>query len=348
MFSSIINVLRLTCLAILIISNQAIAKSDNPFDKSVIVTAGSDVRWQYGEQTATKSVKAEDGTWYHLFYDGIKLRLRLTGSAKDSEADARAFGEFAVKDVKVDGKRLKVFQWCLSNQEKHNRFLQQGLKVKKNICRNQGEQGAFVMRMTRETVAALVGSGKVIEFDLKPYRTMVRVRFNISDFDSVNKEFLRQQQAKLAASKPPVVAKVEVVAVAPKPKPKCLAKPPTGYAEVNAIEFDCDNASAKERAQSEVNSQVASIREQRKMAAVEAERIRKQEEAERLAREEARIKEQEVLAASVVVQAELSSDIAKKMIPVCQKQWADGKHRCYCEKYIEYAPPEIQSNSSCK
>ncbi len=85
-----------------------------------------------------------------------------------------------------------------------------------------------------------------------------------------------------------------------------------------------------------------------KKAAADAERKRKEAEAARLAKEEALRKEQEALAASAAVQAELSSDIAKKMIAVCEKKWAEGEHRCYCEKYIEHAPSNIKANPSCK
>jgi len=338
------------CLAILFTGSQVIAKSSNPFDKAIVVTAGHDVTWQFGEQTATKSVKGADGTWYHLFYDGLRLRLRLTGSSQDSQYAARQFEEFAVYDVKIDGKRLDVFQWCLNNQEKHNRFLQQGLSVKKEVCQNLGAQGSYVMRLTKETIDAL-GEGNTIEYELKPFRTKVLVKFSIDDFDKVNNEFKKQHEAKLAASRPraePVpIAPVAIVAAPkpkPKPKPKCKIGPPEGFAEVKAISYDCDDVAAKNSARVSVDSEVNKIREKRNKA--EAERNRK--EAARLAKEEALRKEQEALAASAAIQAELSTDIARKMIAVCEKNWAEGEHRCYCEKYIKYAPASIRENSSCK
>ncbi len=48
-----------------------------------------------------------------------------------------------------------------------------------------------------------------------------------------------------------------------------------------------------------------------------------------------------------VAQAE-SIEIAQKMIKMCEKYWSKGEHRCYCQKYIEYAPDDIQKNSTCK
>jgi hypothetical protein len=346
------------CLGILVTSGQAAAISNNPFDKAVIVNAGNDVSWQFGEQTATKSVKGPDGTWYHLFYDGLRLRLRLTGSAEDSQYGLRQFDDFAVNDVRIDGDRVELFQWCLNNQERHSRFLQQGLAVKKEICQNQGEQGTFVMRLTKDTIASL-NSGNVIEYELKPFRTTVKVKFSIDDFDKVNSEFKKQQDAKLAAKQKAeaearaaaaATAPAAAIVVKPKPKPKarCMVGPPEGFSEVKTIEYDCDDVAARTRAQASVDSKVSAIKAQRKKAAAEAERKRKEAEAARLAKEEALRKEQEALAASAALRAELSSDIAKKMIAVCEKKWAEGEHRCYCEKYIQFAPPNITSNPDCK
>jgi len=352
-------------LAILITSSQVIADSNNPFNKAILVTAGHDISWQYGEQTATKSVKGTDGTWYHLFYDGLRLRLRLTGSAEDSQYGSRQFEDFAVNDVKIDGKRLDVFQWCLNNQTKHNRFLQQGLTVKKEICQNLGEQGAFVMRLTKETIMAL-DEGSSLEYELKPFRTTVKVKFSIDDFDSVNREFKRQQDEKLAAIRAQeeqaiaeakalakaaaIVAAPALVVVAqePRPKAKCKISPPDGFSEVKDIAYDCDNVAARINAQASIDLKVEEIQLQHKKSAAEAGRKRKEAEAARLAQQEVLRKEQQALAASAAVQAELSTDIAIKMIAVCEKMWAQGEHRCYCEKYIEYAPASIKSNSSCK
>jgi hypothetical protein len=345
------------CLAILITSNQVFATNNNPFNKAIVVTASHDIAWQFGEQTATKSVQGEDGNWYHLFYDGLRLRLRLTTSAQDSPEGARKFEEFAVYDVKIDGRRVDVFQWCLNNQDRHNRFLQQGLSVKKEICQNQGEQGTFVMRLTQDTIAAL-NRGDVIEYELEPFRTKVHAKFSIDDFDQVNSEFKRQKEARLAASRPKVkpaalVPATATVVAVPKPKPRCKLHPPAGFPEINSIAYICDDITDRINAQATIDLKVDKIYDQRSKVAAEAERKRleveqqrKQAEAARLA-EEARKKEQAALAASAEIQAALSSDIAKKMIAVCEKKWAEGEHRCYCEKYIKFAPGNIKSNPEC-
>ena len=350
------------CLALLVACGQSIADSTNPFEKAIVVTAGEDVRWQFGEQTATKSVKGNDGTWYHLFYDGLRLRLRLTASTDDSQYSARQFEDFGVHDVSVDGKRLEVFQWCLNNQAKHSRYLQQGLTVRKDVCENLGEQGAFVMRLTKDTIAALE-TGATIEYELKPYRTTVRVQFSIDDFDAVNAEFRRQQEEKLAAirareeraiaeakarAKAAAALAAPPVPLPPKPKPTCKIKPPEGFAEIQPVAYDCDNVAARINAQASIDLKVEELELQRKQAAQAAERRRREAEAARLAREAALRKEQAALAESAAIQAELSSDIAKKMIAVCEKNWAEGVHRCYCQKYIEFAPASIKPDSSCE
>ena len=349
------------CLAILLTGGQSIADSNNPFDKAILVTAGQDVHWRFGEQTATKSVKGNDGTWYHLFYDGVRLRLRLAVSSDDSQYSARQYEDLAVLDVSVDGKRLDVFQWCLNNQAKHSRYLQQGLTVRKDVCQNLGEQGTFVMRLTKDTIAALE-NGTTIEYELKPYRTTVRVKFNIDDFDAVNAEFRRQQEAKLAAIREQeerAIAEAKAMAkaaaalaappVAPPPaKPRCKIEPPEGFAEIEPAAYDCDNVAARINAQAGIDLRVEELALQRKKQAEAAERKRREAEAARLAREEALRKEQAALAESAATQAELSSEITKKMIAVCEKNWADGVHRCYCQKYIEFAPASIKPDASCE
>jgi len=154
----------------------------------------------------------------------------------------------------------------------------------------------------------------------------------------------RRQYAKPKPKPAPVAPVAVTAAPKPKPKAKCKIGPPEGFSEVKTVAYDCDNVAARIKAKAAVDSKVDEIREQRKLAAAEAERKRKQE----LAKKEQLKKEQEALAASAATQAELSTDIAKKMIAVCEKKWAEGEHRCYCQKYIQFAPASIQANSSCK
>ena len=140
----------------------------------------------------------------------------------------------------------------------------------------------------------------------------------------------------------------------------CKLHPPKGYTEIESIAYECNDIEQMINAQTVIDAKVTRIFEQRRQAKSadrerqrarrsrqQSEQQRKQIEADRLA-EQALKQEQAALAASEAVQAELSSDITKKMIKLCGKTWAKGEHRCYCEKYIEFAPPQIQSNPSCK
>lgn len=151
-----------------------------------------------------------------------------------------------------------------------------------------------------------------------------------------------------------------------KPKSRCAVSPPKGYSEIKSVEYACNDLIGRIDAQAAIDLKVDQIYQQRSKASEvkavtvtkhkqplaiqkqqQAEHSRLQAETARLG-EQARKKEQQALATSAEVQAELSSDITKKMIAVCAKIWAKGEHRCYCEKYIEFAPANIKSNAACK
>ena len=145
----------------------------------------------------------------------------------------------------------------------------------------------------------------------------------------------------------------------PSPTPKCKLNPPRGYPEIGSIEYDCNDIEEMINAQAVIDAKVTRIFEQRRQAKAakrqrqQAQRSREKSEQQRQQAEAARLveqkrkQEQEALAASETVRAELSSEITKKMIALCEKTWAEGQHRCYCEKYIEFAPAHIQSDPDC-
>ena len=326
-------------LAAFFLFTNAIAKADdNPFEKGVSVDIGRNAEWVINDKAATRS-GSDDGLFYHLFYDKKQLRLRITETAEDSETTSKHYEQFAVNDILLDGERLPVFQWCLNNQERHKRFLQQGLQVNKDVCKNQGEIGTFTIRLNVATLEAL-GKGKKLTFHLKPFRLPVDVNFDISDFSDVI--------AKLNASDAPVVAKpgVTTAPVAAVEK-KCNASPPTGFVEVKAVEYDCADAAARAKATASVDEAVSKERERRKQVAAEQERKRLETEAAKKAQQDKLAAEQAAIAASAAQQAAINDEISTKMIAVCKKKWEQGEHRCYCEKYIEHAPEEIKKSSTC-
>ena len=320
--------------------------SDNPFAKEVAINIGSDKEWVIKEKTATRS-GSDSGDYYHLFFDRKQLRLRITDGVEDSEATAKKYQQFKIEDVQVDGKRLSVFQWCLNNQQKHSRFLQQGLKVKKDVCSNQGNKGAFVMRLNAKALKVL-NSAKELSFKLKPFRTSVVVNFDISDFSAV--------MAKLSTKPESAqIAKVNAVAKEVVEIKKCNATPPKGFAAIKPVEYNCNDAAAKFQADANVEKQVTEERKHKAKLAAERERKRKvaaaAKKAEELAakkvEQEKMLAEQAALAETAASRRVVNDDITNKMLAVCQKTWAKGKHRCYCEKFIEHAPAGIESDASC-
>lgn len=343
------NISIFVLLSALLIAAQANAAVDsNPFAKEKQFDFGTDIAWSTSSESMTKTVSAED-SYYHLFFNGRQLRIRITTGKIDDEGSAKSFDAFAVNDIMVDGERNAIFQWCLNNQERHSRFLQQGLSVKKDICINDGAHGVYTMQLNQQTIDSL-RNGSKLTFVLKPYRTPVELNFDITDF----KLALAKMQASAATlatstavAPTPESGAMTRAAVAPAPKVKCTLKPPADFAEIRTIDYDCDNEAEKAQAKATLSAQIDKALAKREQLAVENERKRKAEEQARLAKEEKARREKEALAASAALQQELSSDIAKKMIAVCQKKWAQGEHRCYCEKYIEYAPAGIESDPSC-
>ena len=318
---------------------------NNPFDKNVNINIGSDNEWRIKDKTATRS-GSDSGDFYHLFYDRKQLRLRITDGAEDSEASARQYQNFSVEDVQVDGKRLPLFQWCLINQPKHSRFLQQGLKVKQGVCSNRGEKGAFNMRLNVATLEALK-NGQTLSFMIKPFRSSMTVNFDISDFLDVTAKLSTRVKPVHKAPEPGQVVQLDkVIAVE-----MCKANPPKGFATIKSVEYDCKDAAAKTRAEASIEGMVTKERK-RKAQVAESERKRKEAEAakkwaEKKAAEEKLAAEQAALAEVEASKQVINAEITNKMLAVCMKKWESGEHRCYCEKFIAHAPAGIESDPSC-
>jgi hypothetical protein len=339
--------IKILLLSLLLISTQLSARSDlNPFAKSLESTVGTSVAWQYKNDAAVKTSRdAQDtDTYYHLKFDGKSLRLILSSDNTNSPASAKHFEQFAVDDVLIDGKRLPLFQWCLSHQQRHDRFLQQGLTVDKNICENQGENGVFVMMLNQDTLDRL-GTGKTLSFVIKPFRTSIVINYALADFADMVSTLVNKQ----APTKP--VAKAQVPAAKQAPS-TCKVKPPAGFETIRTIEYPCGSVVDEVAAN---KTMLALIGEHRKKLDEEKESKRqadlaakKKAEDERLQLELKKKEEAAAIAASKLKQQELNADITTKMLAVCRKMWDKGEHRCYCEKYIDQAPANIQALSCDK
>ena len=333
--------------------NVSAKNSDNPFAKNESLNIGTEFSWKIDKKAvlATKSASDEKGNYYHLQFDNKQLKLIISSDANGGVA--KKFSQLEIKDVKIDGKQSLLFKWCLNNQQRHARFLQQGLAVKKNICSIDGDAGSFVMSLNKDTLLSLL-NGKRLSITISPFRTPLDLNYDISDFKDMN----------LALN-----AKAAPVAVVVVPKPavkkiniKCWAGPPAKYNNIKQVEYDCDDETAKKEAEIRVIKLVKQEKaKQQKLAAIAADKAAERERQRKLAEEEKREAlvakleleeklqmEAAAIAASEIKQAQLGDEITQKMLKVCDKYWGKGEHRCYCQKYIEHAPASIQASSTCK
>ena len=330
---------------------------NNPFAKNEVLNIGKEFSWNIDKQLvlATKSASDKKGSYYHLQYDNKQLKLIISSDVKG--VVAKKFSQLEIRDVTIDGKRIPLFKWCLNNQQRHDRFLQQGLAVKKNVCTIDGDAGSFIMSLNKEILLSLQ-KGKSLSIKLSPFRTLLELNYDISDFKEM---YLLLN------------AKVEPVAVVAPPKPaakeinkNCWAIPPAKYNNIKPVEYDCGNEPAKKKAETRVISLVKQEKAKQQKSAViaaataaekAAERARqhkllvqrKQKAlAEKRKQEEKLQLEAAAIAASEVKQAQLNDEITQKMLKLCDKSWRKGEHRCYCQKYIEHAPGSIQASASCE
>lgn len=329
--------------------NVTAKNSDDPFAKSKSLIIGKDVSWDIDKKdsSATKSASDGSGSYYHLTFDNKQIELLISSDANGE--NLKKFTHLEVKNLKIDGKQSPLFSWCLKNQQSHHRFLQQGLSVKKNICEVDGDAGRFVMRLNRDTLTALQ-KGQSLSIVLKPFRTPLELNYDLSDF--------QEMHLSLNAQNRPKAIGVETNTAVTPSMTKCWAKPPEKYKNISSIEYPCADSAAKRDAEVWVSKQVDEKKDnERKLAAqraADSEKQRKIAEDKRLKDQAAKLEQEKLLqaeaaavAASEVKQAEINSEITQKMISMCDKYWSKGEHRCYCQKYIEHAPSEIQQSSTC-
>jgi hypothetical protein len=342
----------LLALSVMIPASATAMNIDNPFGKNETLTVGKEVPWQIDKDAGlSRKTANHDGQFYHLIFNNSQLELVI--SEDEAGEQPKTFTQLEVKDVQIDGKQSMLFKWCLSNQSNHSRFLQQGLTVRKNICSVDGGAGSFKMQLNKETMKSLLESSR-LTIVLKPFRTPLEIKYDTSDFsDMVTAMNARPEPVKAAAP----AAGVATQAATPKAEPakKCWAGPPAEYQSIKPVEYDCNDAAAKKDAEAWVVKLVNQEKDKQKKLAAERERQRKlaeekrkKQEAERLALEKQKAAEAAAIAASKAKQAELNSEITEKMVGVCSKFWDKGEHRCYCQKYISFAPAEIQANSTCE
>lgn len=327
------------CLGLIISPNVS---ANNPFAKSDVITIGNDVKWSLDKEAglATRSISDSDGNHYHLRFNNRQLELLISQDADGKQP--KRFQQLDVKDVRIDGKQSTLFRWCLNNQESHDRFLQQGLAVRNDVCVSDGSKGQFVMQLDKTTLQALQSS-KELSIVLKPFRTPLDLQYDNSGFADMVVALNAQPESPVSAVAVSAVSNVKKI---------CLSSPPPKYRSIKPIEYDCSDQQARQSADDRIGNLVSQQKQIEEKQLRLAEEKRQQQlaaaEAERLKQEELRRAEAAAIAASEAKQAEINSEIVAKMVAVCDKFWSKGEHRCYCQKYIDHAPGEIQANSSCQ
>lgn len=325
---------------------QVLAEA-NPFAKIDKLNIGKDIAWKInkGAKFAVKTSPGHKGTYYHLFFDNRQLKLLITADAAGKKP--KSFTQLEITNLKIDGKQSPLFKWCLVNQERHSRFLQQGLSVRKNICEVNGDAGAFILRLNKATLEALQ-KGKRLSIVLKPFRTPLELNYDISDFGDM---YLALNAKPAAAVAAPVAASKPAGEI----KKKCWAGPPAKYRNIKPVEYECGDAAAKIDAERWITNLVNKEKEKEKKLLAEQERQRKLAEEKKQAELAAKLKQEEALkaeaaaiAASEAKQAQINLEIKQKMLKVCKKYWDKGEHRCYCQKYIDEAPAAIRAKSTCE
>ena len=304
----------------------------NPFKKTKNYKFENNVSWYSKEDAAVKSGSAKEGTdtlYYHLNITKDRLRLRLGKNDPSGELEnTRNLDKLAIVDVLVDGRRFSLFDWCLSNQEQPGKKLKLGAVVINDACVNAGG-GDFTMTLDK-VGRDLLKTAHKIEFIVAPYNRPVKLAYTMTGFAAIMSEIDKPVPPPVVKKAPPkIVAKPKPKA---RPKPKkvvkiCLAKAPADFSSaVKSAAYPCGNKAKKAAAEKKVAVMVE--KEKQKMVA-ELERVRQEEEA--------------LKKASINNKREI--EWAKKQTEMwvkrCSKHWSKGVSPCFCEKYIDQAPPDV-------
>lgn len=330
------RILALIISALALIGWSAISHADiNPFKKAKSYKFKNNIAWYLKEDSAVKSGTSKDGAdtlYYHLNISKDRLRLRLGKNDPSGELeDTRSMGKLAIVDVKLDGKRLDKFQWCLDNQERPDKKLDQGAVVANDACVNAGG-GDFIINLDEASRSILMSAQK-IDFVVEPFGRPVNLSYTMAGFAGIMSQLDKPKPEPKPVEKKP---EPKIVAAKPKPKPKpipkkvvkmCSAEPPADFAgAIKSISYPCVNTARKAKAEAAI---AASVEKEKQKMAAELERIRQEEEAKKKA----------------LVNDKREIEWAKKQadmwIKRCSKHWSKGTSPCFCEKYLDQAPEGV-------
>jgi hypothetical protein len=197
------------------------------------------------------------------------------------------------------------------------------------------------MTLNQNTINALK-HGKTLSIAIKPFRTTNIVNFSLTDFSSMVARVTPEQAPAKAVVKASASAATASI---------CTVKPPMGFEIIKPIHYPCASVVDEDNAH---KSMLAQVNQAQKKLDKEKEDKRKAEIAKKKKDEETRQQlelqqkqEAAAIAASKLKREELSKEITSRMLAVCKKAWARGESRCYCEKYLDQAPANIQALPKC-
>lgn len=348
---------RIVALMLVIISPLALASPAlDSYASPERVFAGAGNDWSVRGDKLAKSSGDESGIWYHLQIGRDVMRLVMAGGP-DIE-DTRSFNALSIEDMKIDGKQPMVYKWCLKNQQQHHLYLQQGLDVKMGVCRISGTDGEFRVEVNHQTMAALE-QGKRLSFTVRSEISTTEVNFDIENladaFAVMELETLRAAIRGVSPAAGPIDAIVEEspsTMVVEEVVETCDIAPPADFTDLPEITYVCDDVADRKRAEQKMAIAVNTEKLIREQVAIEQQQVMAEAELKRKQEEALLLKQEQAADASAIDAIEQNSvriqgEIVQKMIGVCSKMWNQGRHRCYCEKYIKFAPTDIQSKSSC-
>lgn len=320
--------------ALFLLASVSAQAAVNPFKKTKDLSFGSEVAWYEHQGAVIKSGAERDGAdtnYYHVNISPQRLLLRLGRNDPSGElADTRSLPNLDIVDVLLDGQRLPQFDWCLNNQQTPGRMLKQNAVVINDICVNAGGSGDFIMRLDEQSKTRLK-TARTLSFIIEPYGRPVRLDYSMAGFSALMAKLERPDPVPTA--RPATPPKPAVKAPAPKPvaKPKpvkmCSAKPPADFSSaISAISYPCNDNAKKQDAEQRIAQRVA---QEKKAMALELQRAREEE----LARQQSIETEKRA--------AEWQAQQDALWIKRCQRHWAKGSSPCYCEEYLDQAPPGV-------
>lgn len=312
----------------------------NPFKKSKNYNFNAEVNWYEKGDSAMKSGSVRDGSdtnFYHLNVSKSRLLLRLGKNDPSGDLpNTRLLDTLAIYDVQADGRTLPVFAWCLRNQQEPGDKIKQGAVVANDICVNTGNGGDFIINLDKRTIDILK-SAKKLEFVIEPYGRPVKLSYSMNGFAAIMNKITQPPApapapvAQKPAAQNGAVAQPQVSKA--KPVKVCKAVAPGEYnAVIKPVSYPCDDVAKKTAALAKIKADVDAEntrREEAREASEAAEReraIAKQQLEQKKKQEAAWDKQQDEL-----------------WISRCKRHWDKGQSPCYCEKYLDQAPPGVKN-----